>query len=85
MAQNGYTPDQLEALLQYASKKLGTTPDQLKKTVSTGGVDALASSLSPQEASKMKSVVGDQKKAEEFLKSPQAQQLIQKMLGNQGK
>ncbi|MCI8553446.1 MAG: hypothetical protein HFJ80_00670 [Clostridiales bacterium] len=84
MAQS-YTPDQLEALLQYASKKLGTTPEKLKQTVSDGGVDALTSSLSPQEAARMKAVVGDQKKAEEFLSSPQARQLIEKMLGGQKK
>ena len=39
------TPAQLQALLQYASKRLGTTPEQLAKTVQSGGLEALASHL----------------------------------------
>ena len=36
---SGYkpTPEQLQALLQYASGRLGVTPEELKKTLESGG------------------------------------------------
>ena len=42
-AHSAPTPDQLNVLLQFASQRLGTTPEQLAKTVQTGGTDALSS------------------------------------------
>ena len=36
------TPEQLQALLQFASKKLGTTPEKLAQTVQTGGLAGLS-------------------------------------------
>ena len=74
----GFTPDQLEALLQYASKKLGTTPEKLKQTVS-GSADQLAASLPQKEAEHFRAMASDRQKAEQFLQSPQAQQLLRRM------
>ena len=74
----GFTPDQLEALLQYASKKLGTTPEKLKQTVS-GSADQLAASLPQKEAEQFRAMASDRQKAEQFLQSPQAQQLLRRM------
>lgn len=80
MNDNKLTPEQLQALLKYASKKLGTTPEQLAKTVQTGGSDSLASRLSPADAARFQAVVGDKAKLEQMLRSPQAQQLIDQLL-----
>lgn len=78
------TPDQLEALLQYASKRLGTTPEKLAKTVQTGGLAGL-SKLSPdlpaEQAEKIDAVIQDKSKAEALLETPEAQRLIQQILG----
>lgn len=82
MSDQEITQDQLQALLQYASKKLGTTPDKLAKTVQQGGVSALSSHLSADDAAKISAVANDQKKAEQILQSPEAQRLIKQILGN---
>ena len=60
------TPEQLQALLQFAAKQLGTTPDQLQKTVQNTDVGNL---------------VNDPKKVEQLLSSPKAQALIREWLG----
>lgn len=85
MGENKITQEQMQALMNYASKRLGTTPDKLAKTVQKGGIEGLASSLSPQEASKVNEVLSNKKKAEQLLNSPEAQKLIQQLLQNKGK
>lgn len=74
------TPAQLQALLQYASKRLGTTPQQLIDTVNANGLASLADKLSPAEAAKLKSIAFDRQKAEEWLRSPTGQQMLRRAL-----
>ena len=85
MGENKITQEQLQALMNYASKRLGTTPEKLAKTVQQGGIEGLTSSLSSQEASKVNEVLSDKKKAEQLLNSPEAQKLIQQLLQKKGK
>ncbi|MBR2406676.1 MAG: hypothetical protein IKB04_06565 [Clostridia bacterium] len=75
------TPDQLQALLAYASRQLGMTPEQLAKTVQSGGLDAVSNSVSPDNARRISELVGDPQKAEQFLSSPEVQKLLGKLLG----
>ncbi len=84
-AHSAPTPDQLNVLLQFASQRLGTTPEQLAKTVQTGGTDALSSKLPPDKAAKLQAIAGDQAKLQELLNSPQAQMLIQKLINQKDK
>lgn len=72
------TPAQMQALLQYAAQKLGTTPEQLAATVSQKGYDGLASSLSDSSRQKLESLVSDKKKAEALLQSPQVQAFLKR-------
>ena len=65
------TPDQLQALLAYASKQLGMTPEQLAGTVKEGGLGALT----------VNDLVGDRQKTEEFLSSPEVKKALGKLLG----
>lgn len=74
------TPEQLQALLQFASKKVGMSPEQLAKTVQTGGLDALVSRVSPSDMNKLKAYVGDKSQMEQLLQSPQMQQAIRDIL-----
>jgi len=78
MSTNKITPEQLQVLIQYASQRLNTTPQELAKTIQSGGVDALTSRLSPSDAAKLQSI-GDRQKLEQLLNSPQAQALIQSL------
>ena len=79
MAENKLTPEQLQALVQYASKRLGTTPEKLQRTVQQGGVADVAAGLPKEE------VLSDKKKAEALLNSPQAQKLMQQLFDNKKK
>ena len=80
MNENKLTPEQLQALLQYASKMFNTTTEQLAKTVNNNGVESLASKLPSSEAAKFQEVVSDKDKIEKMLNSPQAQKLIQQLM-----
>lgn len=78
------TPDQMEALLKFASKKLGTTPEKLAATVQNGGmsgVSGLAPELPPDQAAKIDAVLHDKAKAEALLQTPEAQKLMEQLLG----
>lgn len=79
MSQNP-TPAQLQALLRYAGKRLGTTPEQLLQAVHNGGLDALARQLSPEDAARLQQMTGDRALAEHWLRSPAAQQLLKQVL-----
>jgi hypothetical protein len=81
MNKNKPTPEQLQALLQYASKKLGTTPEQLAQTVDSDAAKKLASKLSSVDSARFQEVVSDKDKLEKMLSSPQAQQLIERLMG----
>lgn len=61
------TPDQLQALLNFAAGQLGTTPDQLQKTVKKTDIGAL---------------LNDPQKLEQLLKSPKAQAILREFGGN---
>ena len=80
MADNKLNQEQMYALLQYAARKLNTTPVEMAKALSGGGVESLASQLSPENAAKLRAMMGDKARAQQLLESPQAQALIQKLL-----
>ena len=75
------TPDQMQALLGYASRQLGMTPDELAKTVQSGGIGSLLGNVSPENAKKIGALIGDTQQAERFLNSPEVRQALGKLLG----
>ena len=75
------TPDQLQALIAYASRRLGMTPEQLQRTVQEGGLSSLADKVGGDSASQSASLAGDRQKAEQLLNSPQAQAILKQLLG----
>lgn len=70
------TPAQLNALLQYAAARLGTTPEALAATVSNGGYDGLVARLSPDNRRALESLLGDPQRAQAFLQHPQVQEFL---------
>ncbi len=81
MAQNSFSPAQMKKLLQYASKQLGKSPDELKNAFAQGGLAGITDSLSPAEAGKAQALLGDKEKTAQLLNSPAVQQLLQQLLG----
>ena len=78
------TPDQMRALLGYASKQLGVTPEQLAATVQNGGLSALTDRVDPRNAQRIRDMVGDPQQAEKLLQSPDVQAFLAKFLGGGG-
>lgn len=80
MNENALTKEQMFALIQLASKKLGTTPTQLAESFNKGGLDGISAGLSPENAARLQSFVGDKQRAEQLLNSPKAQEVIRQLL-----
>ena len=81
MGNNAITPQQLEALIQYAAKRLNMSPQQLAGTVQTKGLEGLSAHLSPEDAAKLQGKQPDRAQAEQLLRSPQVQELLRQLTG----
>ncbi|MBQ3259260.1 MAG: hypothetical protein IJO75_03750 [Clostridia bacterium] len=75
------TPDQLQALLGYASKRLGMTPEQLARTVQNGGLSALSDRAGAQNAQKINELAGDPARLQQLINSPEVQAFLSKLTG----
>ncbi len=71
------TPQQLSALLQFASAKLGVSEEQLAKTVQTGDTSHLGLSVEAQQ--KVQGMLGSNPEA--LLQSPQVKAMLENLLG----
>ena len=72
------TPAQMQALLQYASQKLGVPPEQLAAAAKTGRYEELTASLSDGSRRTLENLVGDPQKLQALLSSPQIQELLKR-------
>lgn len=72
------TPEQVSALLQFASAKLGVSEQQLAKTVQTGDTSHLG--LSPDAQQKLRGMLGNN--PETLLQSPQIKAMLENLLGD---
>ena len=76
------TPAQLQALLNYASKRLGMTPEQLAKTVQDGGLSAVADRAGGQNTQKIAELANDPQRLQHLLQSPDVQAFLSKFTGS---
>ena len=76
---NQPTPAQMNALLQFASAKLGVPADQLAATVARGGYEGLTASLSDNSRRTLDGLVGDPSQLQALLNSPQVRALLEKL------
>ncbi len=72
-----------EALLQAASKKLGTTPEKLRSALGSGDLAALSANLSREDKEKLRAVLAN-KALMQRLKNASAPEDIIKILNNNG-
>lgn len=73
------TPEQLSALLTFASTRLGISKEALAQTVQSGDISALG--LSAENNKKLEALLGDREQTQSLLQSPQVQQALSKLLG----
>ena len=76
-----FSEKQLNQLLQMASKKMGTTPEELKRKLSTNNVQDTLKGMSPNDAAKVQQVLSNPTLAKQLLNSPQAQAILKNMMG----
>lgn len=82
---SGVTPEQLNALLQFAAKRLGTTPEKLAQTVQNGGLEAVKDKMGADNVKKITDLAGNPAGVEQFLQSPEVRALLQKFGGGTSK
>lgn len=74
------TPEKVDEMLNLASQKLGTDKEKLRKFIDNGMVEKLVNGLKPNEAKRLQQILSDRAMAEQLLSTPQAQQLLKKLL-----
>lgn len=72
----------LDLLLQMASKKVGTTPENLKSNLEKGDLSQVMGSMSTEDSQKLKNVLENKELTQKIISSPEAQELIKKLSGN---
>ena len=73
--------NELEALLKIAAQRLGTNPDTLKNEAQSGELAKLLGNMSANDAAKLQQVLNDKNAANKLLSTPQAQALLEKLMG----
>lgn len=81
MDKNSINPDQLSGLLNVVSKKIGVSPEQLKKELESGRFDSALSAMSKSDADKFQQAVKNPKLIEKMMSTPQAKALYEKLTG----
>ena len=76
-----FSEKQLNQLLQLASRKMGTTPEELKRRLNTNNVQDTLKGMSPDDAAKVRQVLSDPALVKQLLNSPQAQAVLKNMMG----
>lgn len=79
-----FSAEQLDVLFKAAAKSTGTDPQKLKKAVEEGNMDGVLGSMRPSDSAKLKQILGNKAATEKLLSTPQAQQLLKKIM-NKGK
>lgn len=74
--------DNMQNLINTASQRLGTTPEDLKKASQQGNVQNLLNQLDGEQAKKVQQILNDKEASQKLLNSPQAQALLKKLMGD---
>lgn len=70
---------QLQALLQVVSSKLGMQPETLRAELEAGKFDSAIAGMSPQDAAKFQQVLANPQKLNQMMNSKQARALYEKL------
>ena len=68
-------------MLKEAEKKMGMTPEQIKKAFDSGDFSGIMKNLGKTDAQKVQKVLSNKESAMKLLSTPQAQALLKKFLG----
>lgn len=72
----------INALLNMASKKMGTSPENLRNNLEKGNIDALTKGMSKEDNQKLMQALSNKELTQKILSSPEAQSLMKKLSDN---
>lgn len=75
--------EQLDNLVNKASKHLNTTPDELKNAAQSGNIKNLLAQMPPSQAAQLERILSDENAAKKLLSTPQAQALLRGLQKNE--
>ncbi|MDE5771785.1 MAG: hypothetical protein K2I06_09200 [Ruminococcus sp.] len=81
MNSNNIDPKKINGLLEAVSKKIGVSPDKLKKELESGKFDSAISAMNKNDAAKFQQAVNNPKLVEKMMSTPQAKALYKKLSG----
>lgn len=81
MNKNSINPDSINGLLNVVSKKLGVSPDKLKKELEDGKFDSAIAGMSKSDSMKFQQAIKNPQIVEKLMSTPQAQALYNKLSG----
>ncbi|MDE6092602.1 MAG: hypothetical protein K2G14_05855 [Ruminococcus sp.] len=81
MNSNNIDPKKIGGLLEAVSKKIGVSPDKLKKELEAGKFDSAISAMNKNDAAKFQQAVNNPKLVEKMMSTPQAKALYKKLSG----
>lgn len=70
-----------EALLNMASKKFGTTPENLRQSLEKGDLSSIMQGMDRNESDKLSQAMSNPDQMKKALSSPEAQALMKKLSG----
>ncbi len=69
--------------LSQVSKKLGSSPEEIKSSAQKGNIDALTKNLSEDQQRKVREILSDPEKTKKIMENPQVQALM-RLLNSDG-
>lgn len=81
MNSNNIDPKKINGLLEAVSRKIGVSPDKLKKELESGKFDSAISAMNKNDAAKFQQAVNNPKLVEKMMSTPQAKALYKKLSG----
>ncbi len=81
MNRQNLNPKQVDEALKTLGKKLGLSPEQLRKELESGKFDKILQNLSAKESATVQNVLQNPKMMEKLMQSPQAKALMEKLMG----
>lgn len=73
---------QIQDIINSLSKRLGENPDKLKQNAQSGDIGKILNQMDRKQAQKVQNILNDKEQTERLLKTPQAQALLKKLMGD---
>ena len=73
---------QIQNIINSLAQKLGESPEKIRSNAQGGDIGNLLNKMDSKQAGKIQDILNDKEKTEKLLKTPQAQALIKKLMGD---